>query len=361
LRTNNWTRVSRDVIGKICGALNITLDDLFVLVPVDIWAPIRLSREVTIHYGSRSVSELHRAPSVSGAPWFSRQYAGVWDMRSFFHIFEYLKERCPDVSVRFQEHPTGVERGFDPSVREAVRQVFASGNHLVFGSPIANQFAEEVVCFAYGVPPYAPGQRDKFPYGFVWDSERGSITSSFGWQGDGAEFGIVSTRSGRQVASRTVVEQGEGQDCALILVQRMMQAPARRRHGADVERIVTVFLGHSGPGTLAAVQVATDQRFAVGLYPPERSKPHMRAVAAEYTRASVASQLDKRQVTEAHLVEDPERIGVGPAADSAGAGRSPRRRSSKAPKAKPPSQQSPTRGEHETHDSPTMFSARRRP
>ncbi len=357
LRKDEWTRVSREAIGRICGALNITLDELFVLILEDIWAPIKLSHEVTIHYGSRPFAEPQRTPGDARARGFSRQYAGVWDMRSFIHIFEYLKQMCPDISVRFQEHRTGVDRGFDPSVRESVRRVFASGNHVVIGSQIANQFTEEVVCFAYGVPPYAPGKRDAFPYGFVWDSER-SITSSFGWQGIGEEFGIVSTRTGRPVALRTVVEQGEGQDCALILVYRMLQAPARRRHGADDERIVIAILGDSGLGTLAAAQVATDERFAAGLYPPERGKPHMRAVALNYIRAATASTYDNREVTEARLVEDAEHSESPPPAAPHGVGH--RQRPGKARKAKNESPPSPPHDKQAANGSPPTLSARRR-
>ena len=41
LRQANLRRVDLNVAARICCELNITLDDLFELVPEDIWAPIR--------------------------------------------------------------------------------------------------------------------------------------------------------------------------------------------------------------------------------------------------------------------------------------------------------------------------------
>jgi DNA-binding Xre family transcriptional regulator len=305
LRTDNWQRVGRSVMGRICGALNITLEQLFILNPEDIWAPIKLSGEVTVHYGSRSLPDASHAIPSADETLLTGQYIGVWDMRAIKLILEYLKQTGPEVSVTLQEHVTGVERVFDPSARDAVRKIFESGNHVVIGSPIANQFTEEVVCHAYEVPPYAPQKRDAFPYGFVWDSRR-TITSSFGWQGIGNEFGIASTRSDKLVALRTMVKEGEGQDCALVIVYRIFVPPARRQHGENKECVVICILGHSGAGTFAGAQVATDPKYAGELYPAERSKPLMRVVRAAYTRAPIPSLRDNREVTGADLVTEPQ-------------------------------------------------------
>ena len=305
LRKDNWQRVSRSVMGKICGALNITLDQLFILNPDDIWAPIKLSGEVTIHYGSRSAPEVHRGTGGADETILTGQFIGVWDMRAMNWILEYLKQTGLEVSVTLQEHVTGVERVFDPTARDAVHKIFESGNHVIIGSPIANQFTEEAVCDAFGVPPYAPQKRGAFPYGFVWDSRR-TITSSFGWQGMGNEFGIASTHSGKLVAFRTMVKEGEGQDCALVVVYRVFVPPARRQHGRDEERVIICILGHSGAGTSAGAQAATNSRYAAGLYPAERGKPLMRVVRATYTRGPIASLHDNREVTGAELVEEPQ-------------------------------------------------------
>ncbi len=303
LRSDKWQRVSRSVMGKICGALNINPNDLFSLNPEDIWAPIKLSGEVTIHYGSRSLRKTQPDAGGTDEEVITGQYIGVWDMRAFKWITEYLKQSGLEMNVSLQEHVSGVERIFDPSARDAVRQLFERGNHVVIGSPIANQFTEEVVCHAYDVPPYAPHKREAFPYGFVWGS-RHTITSSFGWQGIGNEFGIWSTRAGKLVAFRTMVKEGEGQDCALILVQRVFVPPARRHGASDKERVVICILGHSGAGTLAGARVATNPTYAAGLYPPQRGVPHMRAVSASYTRAPISTPHDNREVMAAFLVED---------------------------------------------------------
>jgi DNA-binding Xre family transcriptional regulator len=323
LRGVNWQRIGRVPMGKICGALNITPNDLFILNPEDIWAPIKFGGEVTIHYGSRS--EVQRGTGAADDTVMAGQHVGVWDMRTFDWITKYLKQSGLDVSVSLQEHLTGVERVFDPSARDSVRQIFESGNHVIIGSPIANQFTEEVVCHAYGVPPYAPHKREAFPYGFVWDS-RHTITSSFGWQGIGNEFGIWSTSAGRLVAFRTMVKAGEGQDCALILVYRIFVPPSRRQGAGYKERVVICILGHSGAGTFAGAKVATDPKYAAGLYPPERGMAHMRVVSATYTRAPIATLQDNREVTGASLVEEVAPPETAPEDPSGGRARSRRKK-----------------------------------
>jgi DNA-binding Xre family transcriptional regulator len=358
LRGPNWQRVSRVVMGKLCGALNITPNDLFILNPEDMWAPIKLGGEVTIHYGSRSLDETHSGPDGADETILTGQYIGTWDMRAFKCITEYLKQSRLDVSVSLQEHVNRKERGFDPAVRESVRQIFERGNHVVIGSPIANQFTEEVVCHAYGVPPYTPKRREAFPYGFVWDSRRTS-TSSFGWQGMGKQFGIWSTRARKLVAHRTMVKAGEGQDCALILVYRIFVPQARREHGSDKERVVICILGHSGAGTLAGAMVATDRNCAAGLYPTERGVPHMRAVRATYTRAPISTLQDNREVTEAALVEEAAPSETAPEDPSSGGGRSRRKkpaRSAAAKRGKPNGADRSARGESGIR---TMLSAPR--
>lgn len=303
LRGENWMRVSRLAMGKICGALNITMDELFFLNPEDIWAPIRLAGEVTIHYGSRSLPATGAGPVPPEDLILAGQYVGVWDLRAFKWISEYLKQFGPDVSVSLQEHVTGAERGFDPSVGESVKGIFKTGNHVILGSPIANQHTEEVVCHAYSVPPYSPDQRQAFPYGFIWSSKY-KISSSFGWMGMGSTSGIMSNRTGTQVASRTTVREGEGKDCALIVVHRISVESSRRRHNDPGERVVICILGHSGAGTLAGARVATNPEFAAGLYPKKTGQPHMRVVGATYTRAPIASLHDNRVLKDAFLIED---------------------------------------------------------
>jgi DNA-binding Xre family transcriptional regulator len=301
LRGRNWQRVSGVVMGRLCATLDITPNDLFVLNPEDIWAPIRLGGEVTIHYGSRSFEETRRRLDPAGEAVLTGQYVGVWDVRVYKLITEFLKQSRLDVSVSLQEH-AGRDQGYDPAVRTAVSQIFERGNHILIGSPVACQFAEEVVSHAFGVAPYTPEKREAFPYGFVWDGQRASA-SSFGWQGMGREFGIHSNRARKLVARRTMVKAGRGQDCALVLVYRIFNPP-NRRDESDKERVIICILGHSGAGTLAGAKVATDPRCAAGLYPPKRGVPHMRVVNATYTRAPIPTLRDNREVDDAFLVDD---------------------------------------------------------
>jgi len=46
--------------------------------------------------------------------------------------------------------------------------------------------------------------------------------------------------------------------------------------------MIICILGHSGAGTYAGAQVATNPKYAAGLYPAERGKPLMRVVRAAY-------------------------------------------------------------------------------
>jgi DNA-binding Xre family transcriptional regulator len=82
LRGDNWQRVSRRVLGGICGALDISLSDLFMLTAEDIWAAIKLGGEVTIHYGSRSLPEAQQRVDGADESILTGQYVGVWDMRA---------------------------------------------------------------------------------------------------------------------------------------------------------------------------------------------------------------------------------------------------------------------------------------
>jgi hypothetical protein len=271
------------------------------VLPEDVWLPIRLAREVTIHFGSRSLGGPQAVRSSD--PIISRQFIGSWDHRAFVKISEYLMRLGLGIRVSFEEHITGASRGMDPAVRASAVQLFEGGNHIVIGSQIANQFNEEVVCHAYGVPPYNPQMRDSFPYGFVWDHWR-HVRSSFGWQGQGKQFGIAALPSGKIVAPHVIVPSGEGTDGALILVYRLFQAPSQREVGDDDERIIICLLGYSGPGTLGAACLATNPESAAGLYPPARKQPRMRAVKCTYFRQATVLPDDNRELTGIDLVPE---------------------------------------------------------
>ena len=311
LRMNGFQGVSSKNVARLCGALGVGIGELFELLPEDIWLAIRLTRDVTIHFGSRTLAE-PRPASANGVDdnnVISRQYIGCWDFRAFQCISEYLMGLKLDIRVRFEEHITGAGRGTDPAVRASAQRLFEGGNHIVIGSPIANQFTEEVVSHAYGVAPYNPQMRTTFPYGFEWDDWR-QVRSSFGWQGHRKQFGIVRLPSNTIVAPYVIVPSGEGTDGALILVYRVFQAPAQREVGDDDERIIICLLGYSGPGTLAAAQLATNPEFAAGLYPPARTVPRMRAVACKYYREASALSDDNREVTEVKLIPEHKQPGA---------------------------------------------------
>ena len=303
LRSNAFKGVSAKGIARICGALSIGIGELFELLPEDIWLPIRLTKEVTIHFGSRTLSEPHSADRGADAAIMSRQFMGTWDFKAFKRISEYLLGLKLDIRIRFELHVTGASRGIDPAVHASAERVFAEGNHIVIGSPIANQFTEEVVCHAYNVTPYNPAMRDALPYGFQFDP-RHQVRSTFAWQGQGKSFGIAALPSNKIVAPCVIVPSGEGTDGALILVHRVFRKPSLREVGDDEERVVICLLGYSGPGTCAAAQLSTDPEHAAGLYPSARTVPRMRAVACDYFREPSALKDDNREVTGVRLISE---------------------------------------------------------
>ncbi len=317
LRGNSFEGVRKRAIARICGVLGTGIGELFELLLEDIWLPIRLAREVTVHFGSRAFAEPRPARAGANDPVLSRQFLGSWDFRAFQCINEYLMSLKLDIRIRFEEHITGAGRGTDPAVRASAQRVFEGGNHIIIASPVANQFAEEVVCHAYGVPPYNPQLREVFPYGFQWDHWR-QVRSSFGWQGDGKQFGIAALPSGKVVAEHVVVPSGEGKDGALILVYRVFRAPSQREQNDDDERIVICLLGYGGPGTDAAARLATNPEFAAGLYPPGRRVPRMRAVTCRYFREASEAQIDNREVTEVKLIPEHKLPAPAPKARAIG-------------------------------------------
>jgi hypothetical protein len=226
----------------------------------------------------------------------ARMSMGAWDFRAMKEIHEHLNRTVPEIKVHVEEHVR-----YDPAVAAKVTRTFECGNHIVFGSPIANQFAEEVVCHAHHVPPYSPEKRTAFPFAFHWDTRR-SVQSSFGFQGTARRFGIVSTRTGQILASHTRVATGHGNDAAMIMAYRVFRPPKHRQYGRVDENIVIAILGYSGIGTYGGARVVTDPVSSRELYPDRTGVPLTRVVAIGYTRPPDPSPHDNRQVTTAQLV-----------------------------------------------------------
>jgi len=130
------------------------------------------------------------------------------------------------------------------------------------------------------------------------------VSSSFGSPAENGDVGIVSVATGELVARRTLVTQGQGEDCALIIVERVFRPVARRAHGRNDENIIIVILGYSGIGTVAGAHVAISEEFARALYPERTGKPLMKVVSATYARPPGPSSDDNREVTEARLLEN---------------------------------------------------------
>lgn len=308
LHDGAWKSIKGWQMGRLLDELGCnTLDQLFVALDDDIWAPIRVRREMTIHFGSSSFPEVagDRSLLQGGA---LRESIGYWDLRAFFAIGEYVSRLGGVDDLKFRAHPT------DMMGQGAVEEVFRDGNHLLLGSPVANPVVEGVVSRAFDVPPNSAVMRERFPYNFVWDAAVHRV-SSFGVIAQaGEEMGILSTRTRQLVARRTLVthESGAaGHDCALI-VTHLIRAPreggARRRApepdaGGARERIIIAILGHSGPGTLAGAEAIIDPKCRGELYPAAPAHTRMRVVSATYVRQAPGVR-DSRSLT--HWKLEPE-------------------------------------------------------
>lgn len=297
-RQNDFKRIDRELIPKLVLGLEVPFERLFSIYEADPWYPVRKHRQLTVHLGCDTYPIGHEAPT-DGA--FGRYSYGAWDVNTWFEGQAFLNEFKGKITVDFREH----DRGADPERdKRLISDVFEKGgDHLIIGSPIANRFTEFVVSKMYKVSPFTESAHSDFPMNFVWDSKV-PTPSSFGYQGEGNTFGIISTKTSRFAAERTFVAQGEGLDCALIVVLRVLSSKAERdRFGSNDERVIICLIGHSGLGTQAALRVLKDRRHAGALWPPARQAPLMRVVSARYSRDPGSNGRDNRVLTGWELAE----------------------------------------------------------
>lgn len=291
LQTNQLQSVSLDDLGKIAAALGIGIDRLVCVYPENIWLPIVLRREVTIHLGADSFVDRFETPSGEGASGIDRLMMGFWDVQAASEICRYLNRLGVNVNVDLRVHLADEEG--DP-----VGDAFKKGNHIILGSPVANRFCEGLVAGVFGAASSDPQQRSRFPYEFVWGAKR-ARKSSFGRVANDGKLGIGCTRTGNLVAPRTLVSEGQGEDCALVVAHRVALRNEERFAGHNLERVVLAFVGHSGPGTLAAARVAMAEDAAAELYPSRPERPLMGVVRAIYERPSSTKRDNRKLVTQA--------------------------------------------------------------
>jgi DNA-binding Xre family transcriptional regulator len=307
LRNNEFDGVSRRNIARICAYFGVPIQALLAVLPRDIWLPIRISKKVVVHFGSRVLSEVRPGSDGQGDSRIQRQYLGVSDFRAFRKIQEHLDSLAPDIRVGFDEHFTVEGAGNDPKMYAFVERLFdGTDNHVLIGSQIANRFVEAVVCRAHGVRPFTPENRYTFPYGFAWDRSRHrGVRSSLGWDAPDDNCGVALS-SGKVVAPFKYVDRGECTDGALIVVYRVPTKGGVEADPGRHERIIICFLGYSGPGTDAAALLATKSSSAIELYPAAPGKPLMRAISCVYERDAPEPLYDDLDVTNVRLIPEPK-------------------------------------------------------
>lgn len=301
IRNHKWRRVSGHAMEVLCTALDVSLDALFVVIPSDLLAPIRLAGEVTIHYGSRPIEEPQPPPpGVDDVP-FSRLQVGAWDVYAGVTVLLNYFNRVAGIRVEFREHRMDAD-GVDHSTAQTVDKILEGGNHILLGSQKALPITEELLCRAYDVPPYTPARRKDIPFGFAWHGGR-ILPSTFGWQAENGKFGVVDTATGRVVGKPETAGDKEGVDPAVVMTMRLKQGRAIfSRDSLNRERIVILLMGYTGAGTAGAARALTEPRSAKALYPTEIGKAQMRLVEATYVRRPLGGLPDPRLLTSARVV-----------------------------------------------------------
>lgn len=297
---HSLSRIDFDVLGRICSDLTIEISDLLVLEPDDIWAPILTRGEVTIHYGSRTLTA---APGKNGQPSIPLQYIGKWDDEASRCVSEYLYQRG-HVRITYADYMSGDNAMAASGLATMTRNILREGNHIVLGSPLANTLVEYVMCAMYGVAPFDQASFTRFPYAFEWRPDR-QARSAFGRAVETVP-GIRCNRSNRLVAKQSIVDSGRGDDCGIICVHRGVSIKRFAKRVEQEERVIAVLMGHGGPGTLAAAQLATSPRTAPEFYPETIDSPYSRAFQVTYERPPSPHPIDNRVIVHNDLIPPPD-------------------------------------------------------
>jgi hypothetical protein len=259
---------------------------VFEVLPADFWFPIRRDHKVTVHLGSTSLEARTSGP---GGAYLDRLGVGTWDVRSLFHVYQYLNATTAGrVVFEYSEHTEDLH---DPTRVDAL---FQEGNHLIFGSPIVNPIAEDAVCRALKARPRQSVDPGVFPYRFRWDRAK---ESAFG-EADVTRHAGILAGDGSLIARRTVISAGEdGEDCGLILTYRHNpRARPGKEPSPDDDSIVIAIMGHSGCGTFAGTQLVCSDDAASELYPARPDAGTLRAFRVTYRRREPSSGFDNREI-----------------------------------------------------------------
>jgi putative transcriptional regulator len=304
LAEGDFQLIHRDTILALCDALECETGELFVVVEKDAWRSARLAKELTIHVGSSSfpVSPPTGAPDGE-AVILDRQFCAARDLAAYQRIAEYFYRTGTGIRIRLVEHAMDRCGGGAPDLWHVVDRMFAAGNHVVIGSPLANPATELVLCRMFGIRPYTVSERGSFPYGFAFEPGR-RVRSSFAWQSQGNEIGILSIATGKMVARRTIVPRGAfGEDCSLLALYRIFDPPERRTAPGNDSRTIVVIAGHGSLGSEAGAIVATGQDAAT-IFPARFEKPEVFVVAADYHRPPGSGGADDSVIQAARLIAD---------------------------------------------------------
>ena len=292
---NKLKHPSLEILARIAAALGVPTSSLYEEHDlVDLRSGIRQCTQTVVHKSSRTFREALQLPQSENVyENFLLEFISSWDDDAGQIACDFMNE--------LQRRCTFARHVYDPKNAPGTphididRELRNGSCHICIASPATSSFAETVVAYLYGVPPYRPDHASVFPYVFVWPKHR-RVVSAFGRDASNGECGIWSRDEGRMVAHYELLKQGNPQarakDGGLIVVSRV--PVLGRAPSGTGEGLVIALLGLSGPGTVACMQVLRDLKNALELYPPEIGKPIMRAVTCTYGRSGLGTARDDR-------------------------------------------------------------------
>jgi len=266
LRNNQWKRVTRETLEKLCEVFQVPISEILISVAQNLWGPATgKSADVNLHVGRRS---------LDGEPSYEKEVMFSADVRACNVLRDHLKSLRVS-GVRMVGHSLGLS-----GVSIALLR---SGVHVIVGSPIANPMTEPAVRdFLYQVGPSAPASKSPFPYTMEWSDGR-----TLGTPAVSNQIGIYSRDARQLLARRRELEDGTAEDCALLLARRFKIEIGARFLGDS--RLVLIVIGHGSVGTHAGAIAAVRPDVADEMFPPELGVVTAGVIRVKYDRPQPGS------------------------------------------------------------------------
>lgn len=233
---DDWAYVTKDAIERTADYLNLTVEDIFELRPVEFWKHIKDRNCIFLRgSGNQTSQQVNVARSDEDASTEIKKFLGG-----------FLTE------FRSQDYA-----GDEAELMKLVR----TQNCVVIGSPKSNSATEIIISRFFGAVPFDSSQpnRLKIPFGFCWPTEdEAAEQSSLGCSGFARkktqhQVGIADKAGVHVKADFMPIEEfrtktlKKGRDCGVVFI-------ANRPFQATEDVKLIVLAGFSGIGTLGAAR-----------------------------------------------------------------------------------------------------------